>query len=57
MYRRDQSRHGYEAEAKPKLLLNHKAEAKALTFFKHKAETEAQWFQTIMYFEVFMKLN
>ena len=43
------SRHGYEAqsheaEAKPKLLLNHEAEAeaKALTFRKHEAEAEAE---------------
>ncbi len=48
---------GTKPEAKPKLSLNHKAEAEALTFFKHKAEAKAQWFQAIMYFEAFMKLN
>ena len=42
-------RHGYEAqgheaEAKPKLSLNHEAEAEAeaLTFWKHEAEAEAE---------------
>ncbi len=33
---------GYEAEAKPKLWLDHEAEAEALTFWNHEAEAEAE---------------
>ena len=32
---------GYEAEAKPKLWLEHESEAEALTFLNHEPEAEA----------------